>query len=125
MEPGAQLTPVLIPLLDGLIIGLSLIVMVGPQGLFVLRQGLARQHLHVICLLCSVSDVVLIGSSISGTLVLSELPWLYRRRSRWRARRFCFGTALAGSVRQRRRRHCRRLEGRAGRGARRRSPALP
>jgi hypothetical protein len=55
MDPGAPLAPAFIPLLDGLAIGLGLILAIGPQGLFVLRQGLARQHLHLVCLLCSLT----------------------------------------------------------------------
>lgn len=76
MDPGEPLTLAVLPLLDGFAIGLSLIVALGPQGLFVLRQGLARQHLNVVCVLCSLSDVALIASSIAGTLLLSEQPWL-------------------------------------------------
>jgi L-lysine exporter family protein LysE/ArgO len=76
LGPAEHLSPVIIPLLDGFAIGLGLIIAVGPQGLFVLRQGLARQHLHVVCLLCSLSDVALISVSIAGTVLLSEVPGL-------------------------------------------------
>jgi L-lysine exporter family protein LysE/ArgO len=78
MDPPTLFTPAVIALLDGFLIGLSLIVAVGPQGLFVLRQGLARRHLHLICLLCVASDVALIGGSVSGMLLLGELAWLSR-----------------------------------------------
>jgi L-lysine exporter family protein LysE/ArgO len=76
MDPGEPFTPVIIPLLDGFMVGLGLIIALGPQGLFVLRQGLARQHLHLVCLLCSLSDVALITASIAGGLLLNALPGL-------------------------------------------------
>ena len=76
MDPGTHPTFAMIPLLDGFAIGLSLIIAIGPQGMFVLRQGLARQHLHVVCLLCCLSDVALITASIAGGLLLAELPGL-------------------------------------------------
>ena len=76
MNPEAHPTFAIIPSLDGFVIGLSLIVALGPQGLFVLRQGLAREHLHVVCLLCSLSDVALITASIAGSLLLIALPGL-------------------------------------------------
>ena len=44
----------------GLLLGLSLIVAIGAQNAFVLRQGLRGEHVLAVCLTCAVSDAVLI-----------------------------------------------------------------
>ncbi|WP_417561774.1 LysE/ArgO family amino acid transporter [Microbacterium sp.] len=64
-------------LLAGLGLGLSLIVAIGAQNLFVLRQGLRREHVAAVALVCTVSDVVLIVVGVSGIgLILHAVPWL-------------------------------------------------
>ncbi|HEU5353790.1 MAG TPA: LysE/ArgO family amino acid transporter [Actinocrinis sp.] len=52
--------------LAGLGTGLSLIVAIGAQNAYVLRQGLRRQHVGVIVAICTVSDVALITAGIGG-----------------------------------------------------------
>ncbi len=52
--------------LAGLGTGLSLIVAIGAQNAYVLRQGLRRQHVGVIVAICTVSDVALIAAGIGG-----------------------------------------------------------
>ena len=47
-------------LLLGLITGLSLIIAIGAQNVFVIEQGLKKQNIFLICLICSVSDLILI-----------------------------------------------------------------
>ena len=47
-------------LLLGLITGLSLIIAIGAQNIFVIEQGLKKQNIFLICLTCSVSDLILI-----------------------------------------------------------------
>ncbi|BAJ75438.1 lysine efflux permease [Microbacterium testaceum StLB037] len=67
----------LTPLLAGLGLGFSLIVAIGAQNLFVLRQGVRREHLVAVVAVCAVSDAVLILLGVSGIGVLLEaLPWL-------------------------------------------------
>lgn len=56
----------LIAALAGLGTGLSLIVAIGAQNAFVLRQGIRREHVPVIVAICAASDAVLIGVGISG-----------------------------------------------------------
>jgi L-lysine exporter family protein LysE/ArgO len=51
-------------LLLGFVAGLSLILAIGAQNIFVIEQGLKRQHIFIICLICSVSDLILIFSGI-------------------------------------------------------------
>ena len=63
--------------LPGFLLGLSLIVAIGAQNAFVLRQGLRGEHVLAICLACAVSDAVLILAGVSGFARLCEqLPWL-------------------------------------------------
>lgn len=52
--------------LGGLGTGLSLIVAIGAQNAYVLRQGLRREHVGVIVALCTASDAVLIAAGIGG-----------------------------------------------------------
>jgi len=52
--------------LAGLGTGLSLIVAIGAQNAYVLRQGLRREHVGVIVAICTVSDAVLIAAGIGG-----------------------------------------------------------
>ena len=61
----------------GFAAGLSLIVAIGAQNAFVLRQGLLRQHVFWICLICAVSDAILVSVGVAGFGALSEqAPWL-------------------------------------------------
>ena len=47
-------------LLLGFFTGLSLILAVGAQNIFVIEQGLKKQYIFLVCLICSISDLVLI-----------------------------------------------------------------
>ncbi len=47
-------------LLLGFITGLSLIFAIGAQNIFVIEQGLKKQHVFLVCLICSISDLILI-----------------------------------------------------------------
>ena len=44
----------------GFFTGLSLILAIGAQNIFVIEQGLKKQHIFVVCLVCSISDLILI-----------------------------------------------------------------
>ena len=60
----------------GLGLGLSLIVAIGAQNAFVLRQGILRQHVGPVVLLCAGSDAVLILAGVMGFGALSRAaPW--------------------------------------------------
>lgn len=56
----------------GLLTGLSLIIAIGAQNAFVLRQGLARQHVGAVVAICALSDLVLILAGVSGIGVVVE-----------------------------------------------------
>lgn len=54
----------------GFSLGLSLILAIGSQNAFVLKQGLKGEHLLLVCLICATSDAVLILIGVSGFHVL-------------------------------------------------------
>lgn len=87
-------------LLAGIGLGFSLIVAIGAQNLFVLRQGIRREHVLLVAAICAVSDAALIIVGVSGVgLALEAMPWLitvvrwagaaflivYGLRAAWRA----------------------------------------
>ena len=58
-------------------LGLSLIVAIGAQNTFVLRQGLRREHVAAVVLTCAISDALLIVAGVAGFGTLAErLPAL-------------------------------------------------
>ncbi len=52
--------------LNGLLLGLSLITTLGPQNIFLIRQGALRQHAALSAIVCFVSDFILITASVVG-----------------------------------------------------------
>jgi L-lysine exporter family protein LysE/ArgO len=85
----------------GLLLSLGLIVAIGAQNAFVLRQGLLRQHVGAIVLLCALADAVLMAAGVLGLATLmTAMPalaqvltafgaaflLLYGLRALWRAR---------------------------------------
>ena len=63
--------------LPGLFLGFSLIVAIGAQNAFVLRQGLRNEHVLAICATCALSDAVLILIGVSGFATAgARWPWL-------------------------------------------------
>ena len=67
----------------GFFLGFGLILAIGAQNAFVLRQGLRREHVFAVCLACAVSDAALIAAGVGGASVvagvapglLSALRW--------------------------------------------------
>ncbi len=61
----------------GFALGFSLILAIGAQNAFVLRQGIKRAHVFLVCLTCAVSDAALITVGVGGFGILSDMaPWL-------------------------------------------------
>lgn len=61
----------------GLGLGLSLIVAIGAQNVFVLRQGVRREHVLAVVVICALSDAVLIATGVAGLgFLLQRVPWL-------------------------------------------------
>jgi L-lysine exporter family protein LysE/ArgO len=74
-------------LASGCAFGLSLIVAIGPQNAFVVRQGALRSHVPIVVAICTVSDVILIAAGVAGAgAALAGRPWLME------------GTRLAGTI---------------------------
>ena len=62
--------------LPGFLLSLSLILAIGAQNAFVLRQGLRRAHVLPVVLTCAISDAVLIVAGVAGFGALAEaVPW--------------------------------------------------
>lgn len=89
----------LAPLLAGLGLGFSLIVAIGAQNLFVLRQGVRREHVLAVALVCALSDAALIAAGVSGIgFVLQAIPWLIDA-VRWLGALFLVGYGLLAARR--------------------------
>ncbi|PPL20418.1 LysE/ArgO family amino acid transporter [Microterricola pindariensis] len=93
------MTPSLAPLFAGIGLGFSLIIAIGAQNVFVLRQGIRREHVLAVVILCAVSDAVLILVGISGIgALLGQLPWLLPV-ARWAGALFLVGYGLLAARR--------------------------
>jgi L-lysine exporter family protein LysE/ArgO len=67
--------------LEGFALSLGLILAIGPQNAFVMRQGLMRSHVFATCLICSLADASLIAAGVIGVgSILSSVegaePWI-------------------------------------------------
>ncbi|MDX6374226.1 MAG: L-lysine exporter family protein LysE/ArgO [Nocardioidaceae bacterium] len=61
----------------GLLTGLTLIIAIGAQNAFVLRQGLAREHVLPVVVICALSDLVLILAGVAGIgTVIRQAGWV-------------------------------------------------
>ena len=73
----------------GLMLSLSLILAIGSQNAFVLRQGILRQHVLPIVLFCAVADTILIITGVFGLPILiadflEQIgPWLFGGAAVW------------------------------------------
>lgn len=81
------MTGTLAPLLTGFALSAALIVAIGAQNLFVLRQGLRREHVGPVVAFCGLADALLIALGVAGAgAILGAMPGLTR------------GLALAGAA---------------------------
>lgn len=63
--------------IQGFLVAVSLIMAIGAQNAFVLRQGLRREHVLAVVLCCALSDAVLISAGVAGFGALSaQVPWI-------------------------------------------------
>jgi L-lysine exporter family protein LysE/ArgO len=61
----------------GFAAGFSLILAIGAQNAFVLRQGLARRHVFAVCATCALSDALLIMAGVAGAgALVASIPML-------------------------------------------------
>src|SRR3954454_22476018 len=69
--------PALLAAATGLALGLGLIVAIGAQNAFVLRQGLRVEHVTAVVAVCAASDIALIAAGVLGAgAALTRVPWL-------------------------------------------------
>ncbi|MFC0624859.1 LysE/ArgO family amino acid transporter [Kribbella deserti] len=80
--------------LTGFAMTLSLIVAIGAQNAFVLRQGLRREHVVPIVLVCALSDALLIAGGIAGLGALISGHPTALTITRYAGAAFLFGYAL-------------------------------
>ena len=74
---GFKLNILDLAFVSGFFLSLSLIIAIGPQNAFVLRQGLLRQHVFPVAIFCAVSDIILINLGVFGSgSIVSEIAWL-------------------------------------------------
>lgn len=60
---------------QGFLLGLSLIMAIGSQNAFILRQGLLGRHVLAVTLFCALSDALLISAGVSGFyIVVQKFP---------------------------------------------------
>lgn len=86
-------------LLAGLGLGYSLIIAIGAQNAYVLRQGMTGKHLGLMVAICSLSDAVLIVAGILGVGTATQLwPWLVPV-VRWLGATFLIGYAVIAARR--------------------------
>ena len=86
-------------LLAGLGLGYSLIIAIGAQNAYVLRQGMTGRHLGLMVAICSLSDAVLIVAGIAGIGTVTQLwPWL-EPVIRWVGAAFLIGYAVIAARR--------------------------
>jgi hypothetical protein len=65
------------PLLTGFALSTGLIIAIGAQNVFVLRQGLRREHVGPVVAFCAIADFALIGAGVAGLgAPLTRLPEL-------------------------------------------------
>jgi L-lysine exporter family protein LysE/ArgO len=64
---------------SGFLISLSLILAIGAQNAFVLRQGIRKQYVFIVCLICALSDALLILIGVIGfDEAVSNMQWIER-----------------------------------------------
>lgn len=85
--------------LAGLGLGLSLIIAIGAQNAYVLRQGIRREHVLAVVVICAVSDAVLIVAGVAGLgFLIERMPWLVVV-ARWLGGAFLLGYGLLAARR--------------------------
>lgn len=94
--------PITADVLAGLFTGLTLIVAIGAQNAFVLRQGLRRSHVVGVVAVCAVSDLVLIVAGVAGIGTIVDRAPLAIDVVRWLGVAFLTWYGLSSLARARR-----------------------
>jgi L-lysine exporter family protein LysE/ArgO len=85
--------------LTGLGSAAALIVAIGAQNAFVLRQGLRREHVLAVVAICVVSDAVLISAGVAGIGTLVKAAPIVLQVVRWAGFAFLIGYAVFAAIR--------------------------
>lgn len=73
------MTPLIAAATTGFFTSFALILAIGAQNAFVLKQGIMRSHVFWVCLTCAVSDALLITAGVAGFgLIVTQFPSLPR-----------------------------------------------
>jgi len=88
------MTPLLAAAATGFGTAFSLILAIGAQNAFVLRQGLRREHVFIISLICAVSDALLITAGVLGFGAIVDLWPAFPVIMRYAGAAFLIGYAL-------------------------------
>ena len=73
------MTPILAASSTGFLTSFALILAIGAQNAFVLKQGIMRSHVFWVCLTCAVSDALLITAGVAGFgIIVTQFPSLPR-----------------------------------------------
>lgn len=87
------------PALQGFLTCLGLIVAIGAQNAFVLRQGVRREHVGLVVALCAAADAVLISAGVAGLGPLVARHPAALAAARWAGAAFLAGVAVAAAWR--------------------------
>ena len=93
------MTPALLATSSGLGLGLALIVAIGAQNAFVLRQGLRGEHVVPVVAVCALSDLALIAAGVAGTGALLDRAPEAVSVFRWAGAAFLVGYGAAAARR--------------------------
>lgn len=88
-----------VDLLAGFLAGASLIIAIGAQNSFVLRQGIRREHVLPIVLVCSLADALLIAAGVGGLGALVEAAPSLLQITRYGGAAFLFGYGMIAAKR--------------------------
>ena len=73
------MTPIMSAATTGFLTSIALILAIGAQNAFVLKQGITRSHVFWVCLTCAVSDALLITAGVAGFgVIVTQFPSLPR-----------------------------------------------
>jgi L-lysine exporter family protein LysE/ArgO len=92
-------SPALLAAVSGLGLGLALIVAIGAQNAFVLRQGLRGEHVVAVVAVCALSDLVLIVAGVAGTGALLDRVPSALTAVRWAGAAFLLGYGVLAARR--------------------------
>jgi L-lysine exporter family protein LysE/ArgO len=96
---GPIVVLVLLAVMSGFVTGLSLIVAIGAQNAFVLRQGLRRKHVLLVVGVCACSDLALISAGVGGIGTIIERAPVVLLVVRWFGAAFLLGYGLVAARR--------------------------